>query len=263
MLPEGPVLRQRPLPGVQRIAGTLTLDLIQDGGSYRLPPDYRPEQTNLFFHVGRAGQLFVKVPTGRGLADYRTFIRDAQTTEADIRPLEDAERFEHLPATLQRVPGLAPIADTDPECAHYLAVHWLQYDRLRTPGLIGIPEARFATINAADAIVLNVARPGSQGRDLTPAIFQQRVPGATLWDMFDFEGLRLRASWLSFKSTIAAQLSALLESHLVDHIDWNIRNFVFHGAEQRLYYVDSKPTMFVARASNDLNLSGIRTHFLS
>ena len=42
-----------------------------------------------------------------------------------------------------------------------------------------------------------------------------------------------------------------------------VQNFVFHGAEQRLYYVDSKPTTFVARSSNDVNLAGLRTHFLA
>ncbi len=134
-------------------------------------------------------------------------------------------------------------------------VHWLQYDRLRSRGVIGVPESRF--------VILNVARPDSQGRELSPAIIQQRVPGATLWEMFDFEAVHVRLAWQPFKSTIATQLSALLESDLADHVDWNIKNFVFHGAEQRLYYVDSKPTLFVARSSNDHNLSGIRTHFLA
>lgn len=223
----------------------INIDEVRDGGSYTLPEDLSSEQTNLFFTVARLGALFVKIPTDRGLGDYRTFIRDGQVTDADLRPLEDAERLEHLQATLERIPALGPIAETDRETAHYLLVHWLQYDRLRSSGLIGVPEARFATIRHR------------------PAILQERIPGATLWDMFDFDGLRLRPAWQSFKATIASQLSALLDSNLLNHIDWNIKNFVFHGAEQRLYYVDSKPSLYVARSSNDQNLSGIRTHFLS
>jgi hypothetical protein len=145
---------------------------------------------------------------------------------------------------LERFPDFAEMAETAPETAHYLVVHKLQYERLRAAGIIGIPDSRFATL--ADA----------------PSIFQQRIPGATLWDMFDFDAQQLRAAWQPVKATIASQLSPLLDSRLANHIDWNIKNFVFHGAEQRLYYVDSKPTIYVAQSSNDHNLTGIRTHFL-
>jgi hypothetical protein len=241
----------------------ITLDEVSDGGSYTLPEGLSSEQTNLFFTVARLGSLFVKIPTERGLGDYRTFIRDGQVTDADIRPLEDAERFEALDRGLHNHAALRPVArpgsrgQDSREHAHYLLVHWLQYDRLRTSGLIGIPESRFAL----------VARPGSGGRATRdqeiPANFQERIPGATLWDMFDFESESVRPAWKPFKATIATQLSALLDSALVNHIDWNIKNFVFHGAEQRLYYVDSKPSLYVARSSNDQNLSGIRTHFLA
>lgn len=236
----------------ERLVGALSLDVIRDGGCYSLPSGAQTGQTNLFFKVARVDSVFIKVPTERGLGDYRAFIKHGQATESDIRPLEDAERFEHLQAALERFPSLARIAEVDRECAHYLAVHRLQYDRLRASGIIGIPEARFA-----------ILRPSGLSGPVEPAIFQQRIPGATLWDMFDFDALRILPAWQSFKATIAVQLSALLDSELVDHVDWNIKNFVFHGAEQRLYYVDSKPTTFVARASNDLNLSGIRTHFLA
>jgi len=240
------------LRGLEDKEVAIQIDSILDGGSYTLPEDLVHEQTNLFFSVSRAGSLFIKIPTARGLGDYRAFIRDAQVTDADIRPLEDAERFEQLPAALERFPAFAPVAEQNPEFAHYLVAHKLQYERLSVSGLVGIPESRFAF----------VARPGFEGREPAPAIFQERIPGSTLWDMFDFDALSIKPAWQPFKRTIALQLSALLDSALVDHIDWNIKNFVFNGAEQRLYYVDSKPTIYVARSSNDHNLSGIRTHFL-
>ena len=50
---------------------------------------------------------------------------------------------------------------------------------------------------------------------------------------------------------ISRQLSNLLDSGLRDHIDWNIKNFVFDEAAGRLFYVDLKPTTFVARESNN------------
>ena len=242
----------------ERLAPRPSIDDVRDGGHYSLPGSLSQEQTNLFFNVARAGDLFIKVPTDRGLGDYRVFIRDEQVTEADIRPLEGAERLEQLDQAIERLPWLASIADADRECAHYLAVHWLQYDRLRARGIIGIPESRFGVYVAR-------AEPQArdEGRGPNPAIFQQRVPGATLWEMFDFDALRIRPAWTPFKATIAAQLQVLLESGLADHVDWNIKNFVFHGAEQRLYYVDSKPTIFVASGSNEQNLAGIRKHFLA
>ena len=46
------------------------------------------------------------------------------------------------------------------------------------------------------------------------------------------------------------------------HIDWNIKNFVFDEAAGQLYYVDLKPTIFVARQSNGQNLEGIRRYYL-
>ena len=61
-----------------------------------------------------------------------------------------------------------------------------------------------------------------------------------------------------FRSALqAARFDALLT-----HIDWNIQNFVFREADQRLFYVDLKPTTFVATHSNEHNLKGIREYFV-
>ncbi len=48
----------------------------------------------------------------------------------------------------------------------------------------------------------------------------------------------------------------------LDHIDWNIQNFVFREKDARLFYVDMKPTTFVAKESNEQNLKGIRDYFV-
>jgi hypothetical protein len=52
------------------------------------------------------------------------------------------------------------------------------------------------------------------------------------------------------------------DSNLVNHVDWNIQNFVFREPDQRLFYVDLKPTTFVAIQSNEHNLKGIREYFV-
>ena len=46
------------------------------------------------------------------------------------------------------------------------------------------------------------------------------------------------------------------------HVDWNIQNFVFRATDQRLFYVDVKPTLFVGAESNEQNLKGIREYFV-
>ena len=99
-------------------------------------------------------------------------------------------------------------------------------------------------------------------RSLEPALFQERVPGTTLWQMYDFAVLQVRPQWRPFLPAIAAQLSKLLDSGLVNHVDWNIQNFVFDEQKGRLFYVDLKPTILVARQSNEHNLQGIRDYFL-
>src|SRR5262249_24939025 len=114
-----------------------------------------------------------------------------------------------------------------------------------------IPPARFAVVRA-----------GRWTRRFEPAVFQARVPGTTLWDMFDFQSVEVMPRWRAYLPAISAQLSSLLDSTLVDLIDWNIQNFVFAEPERRLFYVDLNPSTFVVRHSNEQNLTGIRDYFL-
>ena len=60
----------------------------------------------------------------------------------------------------------------------------------------------------------------------------------------------------------AQQLGNLLDSPLLAHIDWNIKNFVFRERDERLFYVDLKPTTFVAAGGNERNLKAIREYFV-
>jgi len=228
----------------------LSIQGVRDGGAYVLP-SATLVQTNLFLEVACVDELYLKLPSARGFEDYRKFLKLAQTHPEDVRPLEDAERFDALEQALDQFPALRRFLPLDPEIAHYLAVHNLQYQRIRNQTAIGIPIA-----------VFGVARSARPFGKIRPAFFQQRVPGTTLWEMFDFTTSQVKRRWVQHLPIISAQLSNLLDSGLLHHLDWNIRNFVFDETYERLFYVDLKPATFVARSSNEHNLQGIRDYFL-
>ena len=235
---------------VEVLRRPLSIDAVRDGGVYTLKLEPLP-QTSLFFKVGRIDDVFVKMPSQLGLEDYRRYVRLAQSTSADIRALEDSERFEGLDSTLKRFPEFLELDAANREVVHYLAVHRIQYERLRTEAAVDIPAARFALLRSGRLI-----------RKLEPVFFQQRVEGTTLWEMFDFSAMEVTKRWWPFLPAISAALVRLLDSELVTHIDWNIQNFVFRQTDERLFYVDLKPTTFVATESNEHNLKGIREYFV-
>jgi hypothetical protein len=229
-----------------------TIDRIEDGGTYAFPAVQLVE-TGLFHRVGCIGELFIKVPSARGLDDYRRFAKLAVRHEEDVRSVEEAERWERLEDTLEVFPGLKPLLRVGSEVAHYLAVHKLQYERLRAQTAVLIPRAKFGVLQSTHRYVF---------RHLEPALFQEKVPGMTLWDMFDFNQNRVYPNWREFLPGISVRLSALLDSSLLNHIDWNIKNFVFDATQDCLFYVDMKPTTLLSRSSNETNLKGLRLHFV-
>jgi hypothetical protein len=237
---------------VQALNHPYAIDAVHDGGIYQARTSPLV-QTNLFLKVGRVDDVYIKVPSKRGLDDYRKFVKLAQTTSQDIRSLEDAERFERLGIALEVFAGLKPIAEVSAEFAHYLVVHKLQYERLLGQTAVEIPRSKFA--------LLRFVRLGIF-KTYVPALFQEPIRGTTLWDMFDFVKLTIKPRWRPFLPAISAQLAEFLESGLRNHVDWNIKNFIFDEIEERLFYVDLKPTTFVARSSNAQNLQGIRDFFI-
>jgi hypothetical protein len=236
---------------VEVLRRPLSIENIRDGGVYALPKTPFT-QTNLFLKIGVLDELFMKIPSERGIEDYRKFIKLAEPNPLDIRSLEKGEDFESLDQTLARF-GWEGLAGLGAEVAHYLAVHKLQYERLRTASSLVIPEAKFG--------VLRRDRFGLFPR-VRPALFQERVEGKTLWDMYDFAALRVVSRWRPSLPIISAKLSELLSSGLVNHIDWNIKNFVFSETAQRLAYVDLKPSLFISKHANAHNLQGVRDYFI-
>jgi hypothetical protein len=238
---------------VETLNPPYSIESFHDGGLYEfsmLPP---LTQTNLFLRIGIADGMYIKVPSERGFEDYRKFVKLGQSGQDELRPLEPAERFERLKETLASLPDLEPLTSIGTELAHYVAIHKLQYERLVRQDAVRIPLTRFAT--------LQTKRWGFV-RKIEPAFFQERIAGTTLWNMFDFEKLNIKPQWRTSVPAISAQLAKLLNNGLERHIDWNIQNFVFDEAASQLFYVDLKPTTFVAKQSNEQNLRGIRQYYL-
>lgn len=235
---------------VRTLQRPLSIAAIVDGGIYAMP-SAPLGQSGLFLRVGCIDEVFVKVPSARGMDDYRDFVRDAKPNPSDIRGLEDAERYDGLDSTLRRLPLLATSGVQDRELLHYLAVHQLQHERLRDADVVAIPPARFGFLRSGRLI-----------HKLEPAMFQQRVDGSTLWEMFDFDALEVTRPWWPHLPAISGQLRKLLDSPWMNHIDWNIQNFVFRPSDERLFYVDMKPTLFLAAQSNAHNLQGLRDYFI-
>jgi hypothetical protein len=238
--------------GAERLGSPFSIGSVRDGGTYEIQ-GLSLVQTNLFLRIGRLDELFIKVPTERGIADYRELIQREERHPQDLRPLEERERFARLQLTLEAFPDLKSLIYADAESAHYLAVHKLQFERLRGQTAVEIPRARFGMLQSEEGGLFKIKQ---------PALFQERVRGATLWSMFDFANERVRPRWQRFLPAISGQLAELLDAGLTQHIDWNIKNFVFDETEERLFYVDLKPSRFVAKESNDRNLKGIRDHFI-
>jgi hypothetical protein len=226
---------------------------VNDGCAVAIP-GMALAQTNLFLEVGYLDELFIKVPSSYGLKDYRVFVEAPETLcKWNIRPLEAIERFDKLQSALDSFPSLKPLASLGPRTVHYLLLYKIQYERLLTQCAVAIPEAKFGAVKWRSFGIFYRFR---------PALFQRRISGTTLWDMYDFGREEVLPRWSPFLPAISVQLSNLLDSALFKHIDWNIKNFVFNEPSGRLFYVDQKPTIFTADHGNETNLKGIREIFL-
>jgi len=238
---------------VEALKRPLSIDQLRDGHVY-LRPATSLVQTNLFLKVGQMDELFIKVPSELGLEDYWTYAKKAFPDPQDMRAVEESERFERLESTLETLSALKPLTPIGKELVHYLALHKLQHDRLKTQTAVGIPEARFGVLRSTRLRIFY---------RYEPAMFQARVCGNTLWDMFDFSAFRVAPQWRRFLPAISAQLSALIDSRMLNHIDWNIKNFVFEETAERVFYVDMKPTTLLASQTNEQNLRSIRDYFIA
>lgn len=230
----------------------LVLSDFVDGCGYRVS-SLKLSQPNLFTRLGDLGDLVVKVPSPRGRSDFQKYVKQEKVDPQDIRQNEDLERFGSLSRALEHYPGFQHTRSKfGGDIAHYLVVYRLQYDRIREARLVSIPETRF--------IVLSWPR-RFFGWHSAPVIVQERISGIRLINMVEpMEGTFL-AQYSELRPKLQVQLEPLVNSSIGIHIDWNIRNFIWQESEERLYYVDNKPTTLAAKWGVDRNLSSLREAF--
>jgi hypothetical protein len=88
----------------------LSLGSFNDGSVYALPK-LQFTQTNLFSRIAYDGSVVVKLPSARGMSDYRKYIKNEQSDPEDIRGNEINEKFTQLDNTLNSLPELRSIRD--------------------------------------------------------------------------------------------------------------------------------------------------------
>ena len=236
-----------------RITNPISLDQFNDGHIYVLP-ELSFIQSHLFSKIAFTDLLVIKLPSSRGFSDYRKYIKHEKPDPDDIRRNEDHEKYASLDNTLREFPEFRQAhGECGVDNTHYLIVHKLQYRRLREAGLIAVPESRFVMVS--QPFLRFFSR-------MIPAIIQQRVSGTSLWDMYDFDADELRAEWRPHLPGISNQLKALMDSPLLNHINWNIENLIFNRSTEQIYYVDSKPSTMFSRSHNQHNINGIKDVFI-
>jgi hypothetical protein len=77
---------------VEALERPLSIRSVRDGGLYAFPVASFL-QTNLFLKIACVENVYLKVPSERGIEDYRRFIKGEESVSGELRPLEDAERF--------------------------------------------------------------------------------------------------------------------------------------------------------------------------
>ena len=120
-------------------------------------------QTSLFLRVGSVGDLFIKVPSERGLSDYRAFAQLGNSREEDLRSLEDTELRENLNQTLESFAEPKPVPRVNTEVAHYLVIPKLQQERLRKQTAVMIPRAKFGYFKREAFVNTSSSDRGSRG----------------------------------------------------------------------------------------------------
>jgi hypothetical protein len=229
-------------------------------------------QTNRLLEVQRLGMIYVKVPSERGRKIHLDYTYHYRRTENEIRPPEGLEKSEMMDAALAQFPEFETAmrgsgnwsVSIRPEKLR-IHVHWLlllqiNFNRLRTIAYVRIPEARFVFLRLATQ-----SRKWPFGElkptyHLRPAVIQEAIDGITLWmvrEVIDAGG----NEFSQHIPDISRQLGPIQSLKARDYFDWNLRNFVYVPKTRVLWYVDPKPTVFIGKHMNDINLEALLRYF--
>ena len=240
-------------PTLIKLLPPLRLEELEDGKGY-LVPSLQLGQPNLFTRIGFLGDIVVKIPSARGVSDFDKYVRRERSDPEDIRYNLELEKFDNLGQAIEHFPEFSITRSKfGNKVSHFLIVYRMQHARLQEAQIVQVPATRFIVLAWPRKLF---------GIHIVPAILQKRIKGLSLFDMVDpMEGVFL-PEFLHLKALIRDQLAPLVESTLLNHIDWNIQNFVLEDETNCLIYVDSKPTTLAARWTTEHNLKGLRETFL-
>jgi hypothetical protein len=252
------------------LSDTTQVSDVENGFCYEHDPrGFR--KTNRLLEVQRLRQVYVKVPSDRGLVIHRDYTYHYRRTENEIRAPEGLERSEMLDRALLEYPeycnAIDNIAHWSPSTGavvgrinlHCLLLLKINYKRLRSYDSIHVPEARFVFLqHVSFARKWWIAGPMSKRViGFGPAVIQESIDGILLLDMFESTGV-IKQKWRPHMRGVASQLARILQPDVVNYFDWNLRNFVYAPATEVLWYIDPKPTVFIGQHANQNNLATIR-----
>jgi hypothetical protein len=228
------------------VDSTTRIAAIREGEVCRLDDRTKTFRETTFNKLILLDSLVVKLPTVAYEMDFAKFVVHGERMEDGIRRNERLEERAHLHEALTRFPAFGLLRSVSEDITHFAIVHKLQYERLRRAAVL-VPEAKFGAVR--------------QGAKISPAVFQDRIRGASLFEMFDFERDHVRPQYNGSIPIISVYLAGLLESRMRDHINWYIANFILSDSGGGLYYIDNKPTTVIAAEGNRKNIFGLSKYF--
>lgn len=240
-----------------------------DGRCYSYAPR-ASEQTNRLLEVERLQSVYVKVPSSRGYEIHEKYTYNYRSTENEIRPPEGLERAEMLDTALAQFQefryalsgeGWANFlpANKMRVLVHWLLIHHLNFQRLRSIPSIKIPEARFVFL-MQDILSKSWFRGTTRSSKLQPGIIQAAVDGILLFDMYTPTGVK--SEFRQYLPTISRRLKQIGKSNL-DYYDWYLKNFIYAPSTDELWYIDPKPTVLMGKHANQVNFRIMRDYFVN
>ena len=194
------------------------------------------------------------------LADYDRIrlLEDIERPSCFNSALEQYVEFRNLlPAPESSEP---PRVDVSTMPVMFLVLCRFNYNRLRSLSTAIIPESRFVFVRTEARGFLPWKAPNVM---LSAAVVQQKAAGTKLSDMYDQSSGAIQPEWRASVGCISGQLLPMLDPAIARYIDWSPDNFIYSSQEERLYYVDSEPNIWMGKRVNEHNLYGIRRFFCS
>lgn len=220
------------------------LDEIKDGMLWHVPDRYHvvpSRQPYRYYNIVRTDELFIKSASNYFFETVRNgpiFTEAGPLVSAIRRPDE-----EEYPSNVDRLSARFPVfrdLTIPKDQLHFLLIHKLNYERLRSLFGSSIPEAMFVMVEGLT-------------ENPQPSVVQRAIRGKTLFELIH------QPAPVEERLLIVQQMQSYIGSL---HIDWAFDNFLWSPASATLFYVDSKPTIFRTERMNEVNRRVLMKRFV-